>query len=84
MGLIEKILFIILLLVIVLLLGWGLAERKLRKKAEMKLSSTKNLLETLKKLLKGATDMNTVKIILEAYFGEPIDFTGDGFIDLED
>ena len=56
-------------------------ERNNRKKAEQELETTRNALkEVCEKILKD-NDSIRAKITYQVYFGEPVDHTGDGFID---
>ena len=79
----EKIIIIISILVVFCIIAESIiwAERNERKKLEQELEATKeSLKEVCEKTIKN-NDNICAKITYEAYFGRPVDHTGDGFID---
>ena len=57
-------------------------EQYLRKQAEEELASTKKAFKTLCKDCIAENGSLHVRIAYQAYFAEPVDLTGDGFIDM--
>ena len=79
----EKIIIIINVLVVICIVANSiiLTERNKRKKLEQELDTTKKALkEVCEKIIKNNDNIGA-KITYEAYFGKPVDHTGDGFID---
>ena len=84
MGLLEKNIFVVLLVVITILCAELFTERHKRREVESELETTRS---DLKKLCEKCIDENFsvhARITYQAYFGRPVDHTGDGFIDGEE
>ena len=72
-----------LLVVVIIPMGLGMIneERQKRREVEKELQATR---ESLRKLCEACIEENNsvhARITYAAYFGEPVDHTGDGFID---
>lgn len=82
--LVDILALVVIPLIIAIAIGIILVERDKRKKAEQELQATrKSLKEVCEACIKENNSIHA-RITYEAYFGIPVDHTGDGFIDGEE
>lgn len=82
--LVDILALVIIPLIIAISVAIILRERDRRKKAEQELESTRKSLKDLCEACIKENNSSHARITYTAYFGKPVDHTGDGFIDGEE
>lgn len=82
--LVDILALVVIPLIIAISVAIILRERDRRKKAEQELESTKKSLKDLCEVCIRENNSSHAKITYTAYFGNPVDHAGDGFIDGEE